>query len=121
MTRFNRGTIIKCTVTAIESYGAFVTCDDYYTGLIHISEISDQFVNNIKDYLKVGEVIYAEVLDVCEESGHVRLSIRNIVNYRKGNVKKQKIRETRSGFKTLSKKLPFWIEDSLKKHKFNKN
>lgn len=121
MTRFNRGTIIKCTVTSIKSYGAFVCCDDYYTGLIHISEISDEFVKDINDYLKVGEVIFAEVLDICEETGHVRLSIRNIVNYRKGNVKKQRIRETRSGFKTLAYMLPFWIKDSLKKHKIDKN
>ena len=41
MSKFRKGNIIKATVTGIESYGVFVSSDEYYTGLIHISEISD--------------------------------------------------------------------------------
>ena len=44
MTKYERDkTVIGC-VTGIESYGIFVSLDDNYTGLIHISEISSDFV-----------------------------------------------------------------------------
>ena len=64
MSKYEKGEVIRGTITAIESYGAFVSCDEYYTGLIHISEITDGFVRNVNDYVKVGEVIYCKILDV---------------------------------------------------------
>ena len=95
----------------------FVSCDDYYTGLIHISEISHGFVKNITDYVKIGDVIFVEVLDVDEELGHLKLSIKNIEYKKKVVVKRKKIKETSLGFKTLEYKLPIWIEESLNKIK----
>ena len=44
---FNLGDIIEVTVTGIENYGIFVSVNDEYTGLIHISEIDNNFVNLI--------------------------------------------------------------------------
>lgn len=117
MTKIKKGRIIRGTVTGIESYGVFVSCDDYYTGLIHISEISHGFVKNINDFVKVGDVIFVEVLDVDEELGHLKLSIKNIEYKRRMIVKRKRIRETSLGFKTLEYKLPIWIAESLKKIK----
>lgn len=117
MSKFRKGKIIRGTVTGIESYGVFVSCDDYYTGLIHISEISHGFVKNINDFVKIGDLIQVEVLDVDEELGHLKLSIKNIDYRKKFITKRKKIKETPLGFKTLEYKLPFWIEDSLKKIK----
>lgn len=117
MSKFRKGKIIRGTVTGIESYGVFVSCDDYYTGLIHISEISHGFVKNINDFVKIGDLIQVEVLDVDEELGHLKLSIKNIDYKKKLITKRRKIKETSLGFKTLEYKLPFWIEDSLKKIK----
>lgn len=115
MTKFVKGKIVKGTVSGIESYGAFVSCDDYYTGLIHISELSYNYVKNITDFVNVGDIIYVEILDVDEELGHLKLSIKNI-NYKKRiNTKKHKIIETSLGFKTLEYNLPLWIEQALKK------
>ena len=45
MSKYRKGNIVKATVTGIESYGVFVSFDEYYTGLIHISEISNNFVD----------------------------------------------------------------------------
>lgn len=117
MTKFEKGKIIRGTVTAIESYGVFVSCSDYYTGLIHISEISHGFVKDINDFIKVGNIIYAEILEVDEDLGHLRLSIKNISPRRKKKVNREKIKETSLGFKTLAYHLPIWIEESLKKIK----
>ncbi len=117
MTKIKKGRIIRGIVSGIESYGVFVSCDDYYTGLIHISEISHGFVKNINDYVKIGDVIFVEILDVDEELGHLKLSIKNIEYKKKVAIKRKRIKETPLGFKTLEYKLPIWIEESLKKIK----
>ncbi len=115
MTVYKKGKIVKGTVTGIEAYGVFVSLDEYYNGLIHISEISHRFVNNINDFVNVGDIIYVEILDVDQMQSHLKLSIKNI-NYKKpDNTKRVKIIETSLGFKTLAYNLPAWIEESLKK------
>ncbi len=116
MTKIMKGKIITGTVTGIEPYGVFVSCDDYYTGLIHISEISHGYVKNINDFVKIGDIISVEVLDVDEELGHLKLSIKNI-DYKKKFVKRKKINETSLGFRSLEYKLPIWIEEYLKNSK----
>ena len=117
MSKIKKGRIVRGTVAGIESYGVFVSCDDYYTGLIHISEISHGFVKNITDFVKIGDLIFVEILDVDEELGHLKLSIKNIEYKKNIAIKRKKIKETSLGFKTLEYKLPFWIEESLKKIK----
>lgn len=121
MSKIKKGRIVRGTVTGIENYGAFVSCDDYYTGLIHISEISESYVKDINDYVKIGDVIFVEILDVDEELGHLKLSIKNIQYKKKVALKIRKIKETNLGFKTLAYKLPFWIEEQIKKQKNTEN
>lgn len=115
MTKFTKGKVIRGTVTGIESYGVFVSCDDYYTGLIHISELSHNFVKNITDFVNIGDIIYVEILDVDEELGHLKLSVKNIDYKKKVFIRKKRINETSLGFKTLEYKLPIWIEEAMKK------
>ena len=117
MSKYKKGNVVKGIVTGITSYGVFVSFDEYYSGLVHISEISHNFVKDINDYVKVGDYIYAEILDVDEESSHLRLSIKDVIYNKNGYIKRKKIIETKSGFKTLKKMLPIWIEKSLKKQK----
>lgn len=121
MTKYKKGRIIRGTVTGIEAYGAFVSCDEYFSGLIHISEISHNFVKNITDYLNIGDVIYVEILEVDEELGQLKLSIKNIEYKKSTIVKRKKINETSLGFSTLAYKLPIWIEESVKKIRSFKN
>ncbi len=115
MEKYRKGRILKGVVTGIESYGVFVQFDSY-TGLIHISEISDGFVRNPADYVSVGEVINTKIIDVDEELGHLKLSIKNIDYKEKRKTRRRKIHETPLGCKTLFYKLPFWIENNLKQH-----
>ena len=96
-------------VTGIEKYGIFVSLDEYYSGLIHISEISEFFVKDPSDYVHVGETIKALVIDDSDvDSYHVKLSIKNI-DYKFSRKRKKKIIETPNGFNTLSQYLPQWI------------
>lgn len=117
MTKFKKGRIIRGTVTGIESYGVFVSCNEYYSGLIHISEISYGYVKKITDYVNVGDIIYTEILEVDESLGQLKLSIKNIDYKCNKGLRKKRIRETTQGFNTLREFLPIWIEKSLKKIK----
>ncbi len=117
MIKYSKGKIVKGTVSGIEKYGIFVKLDEYYSGLIHISEISDGFVRNVEDYVNIGDVIYVEILDIDEEMLHMKLSIKNILYKYGSKSKKRKIVETDKGFSTLEEKLPIWIEENLKNHK----
>ena len=119
MTKYKKGKIIRGTVTGIESYGVFVSCDEYYSGLIHISEISHGFVKNIGDYVSIGDVINVEILEVDEELGQLKLSIKNI-DYKKSSAnRRRKIKETSQGFSSLAYHLPLWIDEEKKKIKNN--
>mgnify|MGYP003470701933 CR=1 FL=1 len=80
MTDYKKGNIVTGCITGIEKYGAFVSLDEYYKGLIHISEISKNYVKNINDYVKIGDTIRAKVIDVDNDSFHVKLSIKDL-NY----------------------------------------
>lgn len=116
MNKYVKDDIVTGYVTGIEPYGIFINLDDYYTGLIHISEISPDFVRNVADYATIGEEIKVKVKDVNDDNHQVKLSIKNI-NYKCGC--SGKIRETRHGFDTLQSKLPEWINE--KYNKINKN
>ena len=97
----------------IENYGIFVSLDEYYSGLIHISEISDGFVRDVNNFVNIGETIRVRVLDSDDDSFHVKLSIKNI-DYRI-NRNKTKILETGSGFEILKKSLNGWINEKKSK------
>ena len=90
-------------------FGNF-SLDNYYSGLIHISEISDNFVRNINDYVNIGETIRVKILAIDEDNHHLKLSIKNI-DYRMTKRRKIKIQETPSGFNTLKTYLNVWIEE----------
>ncbi len=112
---YKEGEVVRGTVTGIESYGIFVSFDEFYSGLIHISEISDNFVKNIYDIAKVGDDIYVKIIGVDNKSNHLVLSIKGIQYKSTENRLKKKIKETSLGFKTLKYNLPIWIEKGLKK------
>ncbi len=111
--------IIEGEVVGVESYGIFVKVDDSTNGLIHISEISDKYVKDPADFAKIGEKIKAKVIGI-KETGDLNLTIKEF-NYNKNGKKRKYIKETATGFKTLAYKLPFWIEENLKKHKKTTN
>ena len=109
MEKYKENEIVEGLVTGIEQYGIFVSLDEYYSGLIHISEISDGFVKNINNYVNIGETIKVRVLDSDDDTFHVKLSIKNL-NYRI-NRNKTKIFETGSGFEILKEHLTMWINE----------
>lgn len=112
--KYEDGRIVKGCVTGIENYGIFVGLDEFYTGLIHISEISYGYVRNINDFVDVGEMINAKIIDVDHKNSHVKLSIKDI-DYRISSKKRAKIKETGTGFYLLGEKLNEWISKKSEK------
>lgn len=106
------GDIVKCKVTGIEDYGIFVNIDDKFNGLIHISEITYNFVRNINDYSSVGDYIYARILEIEMSEYKMKLSIKDLDYKNSGRLKK--IIESEKGFAPLKSMLPKWTSDKLK-------
>ncbi|KZN38997.1 polyribonucleotide nucleotidyltransferase [Pseudoalteromonas luteoviolacea] len=69
------GTIYNGKVARIVDFGAFVNVLPGKDGLVHISQISKERVNNVSDHLKVGQEVKVKVLEV-DRQGRVRLSIK---------------------------------------------
>lgn len=105
------GSVVMGEVTGIESYGIFVKLDNEYSGLVHISEISEKFVKDVNNYAKIGEVIYVEIKEINEEKKRCILSIKEL-NYRPNE--KRKVKESVRGFSPLKQHLPKWIEEKYK-------
>lgn len=69
------GSIVEGTVTGIAKFGAFVELPDKKVGLVHISEVSSEYVNDVNDYLKVHDTVKVKVVSV-DEKGKIALSIK---------------------------------------------
>lgn len=112
MLKYEKGKIVTGQVTGIEKYGIFVSLDEFYSGLIHISEISDGFVKNTGDYVDIGDNIHARIVEVDSETYHVKLSIKNL-NYKTNKYPRKKLKEVSRGFEPLEENLSGWISDKL--------
>lgn len=72
---FEPGAIIEGTVVKITNYGAFVELPDGKSGLVHISEIADTYVKDVKEYLREQEKVKVKVLGL-NDKGKLDLSVR---------------------------------------------
>ena len=61
------------------SFGAFAQIIDGVDGLIHISQIADQKVENVKDVLSVGDEVDVKIIDIDEESKRISISMRALL------------------------------------------
>ncbi|MCI6981020.1 MAG: 30S ribosomal protein S1 [Akkermansia sp.] len=77
---FKVGDLVTGTVAKIASFGAFVNLDGDIDGLIHISQLSEEHVERVKDVIKVGQEIKARVIKVDKVERRIGLSIK-AVNY----------------------------------------
>ncbi|MBO2945956.1 RNA-binding protein S1 [Paenibacillus sp. F411] len=73
------GTKLEGKVTGITHFGAFVDLSGGVTGLVHISEIADNYVKDVNDHLKIGDVVTVKVINV-DKDGKIGLSIKQTVD-----------------------------------------
>ncbi len=111
MRSLKEGSIIVVKVKSIKKYGFFVSINEELDGLVHISEISDNYVKSITKFVEVGEVILARV--VTYRQGKMNLSIKNM-NYK---LRKTCVRYLEGdyvvdeNFTTIKAKLGLWIKE----------
>ena len=89
------GKIVAGKVTGITKFGAFVELEGGITGLVHISEISLDYVNDINDHIKIGDSVEVKVLPE-EKKGKIGLSIKQAL--------KEKLGDSGTGKKPFKKK-----------------
>lgn len=73
------GSKLQGKVTGITNFGAFVELPGGTTGLVHISEVADNYVKDINDHLKVGDEVTVKVINV-ENDGKIGLSIKKAID-----------------------------------------
>lgn len=69
------GSKLQGKITGITNFGAFVELPGGSTGLVHISEVADNYVKDINEHLKVGDQVEVKVINV-EKDGKIGLSIK---------------------------------------------
>ncbi|MFO8027211.1 MAG: 30S ribosomal protein S1 [Opitutales bacterium] len=88
-THFKIGDMVKGQVSKITSYGAFIELDNDIDGLVHISQISEDRVEKIKDVLTEGDEVTARVIKIDKDERRIGLSIK-AANYSDEDLAKER-------------------------------
>lgn len=117
MSNIKIGEIVKGEITGVTPYGVFVSLEDEYTGLVHISEVSDKYVKNLTKIFNIGDIINVKVVGIDKVKNHAKLSIKKI-DY-KVEQSLSMIPESGTGFGMLRDKLGEWTEEKYSEIKKN--
>ncbi|HHY18466.1 MAG TPA: S1 RNA-binding domain-containing protein [Firmicutes bacterium] len=105
------GSVVEGKVTGITNFGAFVELGNGQTGLVHISEVADEYVQDINDYLKLNETVKVRILSI--KDGKIGLSIRKV----DGVNKERSRRKNQQSDKSFELKLSKFLKDSEARQK----
>lgn len=72
---FSIGDILEGKITGITNFGVFVDIGDGKSGMVHISEVAQTYVNDINEHVKVGDTKKVKVLNIADD-GKISLSIK---------------------------------------------
>lgn len=112
--KYEVGDVIEGTITKVVNYGAFLIFDHGVTGLLHISEVSDKFVFNIGNLLKVGYTKKVKVTEVNEENGFLKVSLKQVnredIVKAKNNAEGIGILPEEIDFSELNEHLKEWVK-----------
>lgn len=73
------GKVIEGKVSGITNFGAFIQLTDGKTGLVHISEVAEEYVKDINQHLKENQVVKVKVISV-DQNGKISLSIKKALD-----------------------------------------
>ena len=88
-THFKVGDMVKGKISKLTSYGAFIELENDIDGLVHISQISEERVEKIKDVLKVDDEVTARVIKIDKDERRIGLSIK-AANYSDEDLAKER-------------------------------
>ena len=108
------GSIVEGKVTRITNFGAFVELEEGKTGLIHISEVADVYVNDVRDFLSEGDKVQVKIVSV-EGNGKIALSLKQ-AKPKPPETDNQSFKQNRRGdFRKPQRQLSASFEDKLSK------
>lgn len=76
------GQIVEGKITGITNFGVFLDIGEGKSGLVHISEVARSYVNDINEFVKVGDAVKMKVLSIGED-GKISLSIKRALENEK--------------------------------------
>jgi len=112
------GEIHKGEVTGITNFGAFIKLANGKTGLCHISEVSSDYVKDVKNHLKVGEEVKVKVIKV--DGDKLSLSIKALEE-KKSQPEVTEKKESRPKNKNFEKMLENFMDNSVDASKPSSN
>ncbi len=83
------GQIVEGKITGITNFGVFADLGEGKSGMVHISEVARTYVNDIKEFVKVGDVLKMKVLNIGED-GKISLSIKRALEPEKTSSPKER-------------------------------
>ncbi|HHY69579.1 MAG TPA: S1 RNA-binding domain-containing protein [Bacillota bacterium] len=101
------GAIVEGVVTGVTNFGAFVMLPDGRTGLVHISEIADEYVKDINDYVKKNDTVKVKILSM-DDSGRIGLSIKQA----NPDYQRRSVVESRSNKADFEEKVARFMKES---------
>ncbi len=79
MSNYKVGDVVKATIVSTTSFGAFAQIIDGVDGLIHISQLADKKVENVKDVVSVGDEVDVKIIDIDSDSKRISISMRALL------------------------------------------
>jgi predicted RNA-binding protein with RPS1 domain len=106
------GDVIVGTVVRVYPKYAIMLFDDDETGLLHISELSNDYVRNFTGFVHVGNIYKVKVIQVDEAKGFMKVSLKRLTEAeRRDGLTKHHIDPKTVDFTELEKRLPDWVKD----------
>lgn len=81
--------IVEGIVVRLKPFGAIIKLPENHQGLVHISHVSNKFVQDISEHLTVGDVVKVKILSIDSASGRFSLSIKETEEPQKNQFKPQ--------------------------------
>jgi predicted RNA-binding protein with RPS1 domain len=91
------GAVFAGKVRAVQAYGALVDIGAFTDGLLHISQLSSNYVSQVQDVVSVGQEVIVRVVDVDEMAGRIALTMRDERKVAEDHQQSQALKENQSG------------------------
>ena len=110
------GDIAEGVVVKVYPCYAIMLFDEGWTGLLHISELSNSFIHNFSGYVSVGNIYTVKVIAVNPESDNIRVSLKQMSpSDRRKAFRKKRVDPLEVNFSALEEKLPEWVKSENRK------
>lgn len=115
---YHIGDIVTGSVTGVQPYGVFVVLANNQRGLIHISEVSHNYVSDLNYRFHVGDEVRAEIIDIDEYNDKISLSIRAMSDDPNAVSRRHKKHywtdnHIKTNFQPIADNLDDWVKEDL--------